>query len=317
MNHLEISFTGKNAWWRYVVMILAIFAATNTIGAIPLLVSMGIKTASDPSILGKLAANSSDLSVLGLDPNIYLLEMIFPFLIGLAAFIFLVVPLNGRNLKQTINGTGRLRWNKIFISAFIWLFFSALYLFISIKVDPANYSVNNTSSTLAPLIIISILLIPFQAAWEEIIFRGYLMQGFAVWLKNRWTPVIFTSVLFAMMHIINPEIKEYGFINMMPQYLLFGIIFGVMTIMDDGADAAIGAHAANNAFLSVMLTTKGSVLQTPAVYEQHIYHPMNELLMMLVMGVLIITMMKVIFKWKGFGLLFKKVAPPDSIIQTP
>ena len=123
MNHLEISFTGKNAWWRYVVMILAIFAATNTIGAIPLLVSMGIKTASDPSILGKLAANSSDLSVLGLDPNIYLLEMIFPFLIGLAAFIFLVVPLNGRNLKQTINGTGRLRWNKIFISAFIWLFF--------------------------------------------------------------------------------------------------------------------------------------------------------------------------------------------------
>ncbi|MCU0462385.1 MAG: CPBP family intramembrane metalloprotease [Bacteroidales bacterium] len=317
MNHLESSFAGKNNWWRYIIMMLAIFAATNTIGAIPMMISIGLKTASDPNVLEDLAANPNDLSVLGLDPNIYLLEMIFPFIIGLIAFILLLHPLNGKTLKQVINGTGTLRWKRLFISAFVWIIFSAIYLFISMKLDPSNYSLNNTSKNLIPLIIISILLIPLQAAWEEIIFRGYLLQGFTVWLKNRWAPVIVTTILFASMHIINPEIKEYGFWNMMPQYLLFGLIFGVMTVLDDGVEAAIGAHSANNAFLSIMLTNKGSVLQTPAIYEQHNYYPLTELLMMLVMGTLIILVLMLLFRWKNFLVLFSKVEPPVISVQVP
>lgn len=317
MNHLESSFAGKNTFWRYLIMIVAIFAATNTIGAIPLLISMSIKVVSDPAVLDTIAANPNDLSVLGLNPNIYLLEMIFPFIIGLLAFVLLLKPLNGKPLKQVINGTGSFRWNRLFISAAIWSLFSAIYLFVSVKLDPSNYSLNNTSKTLIPLIIISVLLIPFQAAWEELIFRGYLMQGFTVWLKNRWSPVIITSVLFALMHIINPEIKEYGFWNMMPQYLLFGLIFGVITVFDDGVEAAIGAHAANNVFLSVMLTNKSSALQTPAMYEQLNYYPMTELLSMLVMGILFIVVLKLLFRWRNLPVLFGKVQPPDTVVQIP
>jgi membrane protease YdiL (CAAX protease family) len=298
-------------------MMAAILAATNTIGAIPLLISIALKSASDPSIIGSMAANPNDLSILDLDPNIYLLEMLFPFFIGLAAFIVLLKPLNEKTLKQVINGKGYFRWNRLFITAGVWTIFSAIYLFASIKLDPSNYSLNNTSSTLLVLIIISILLIPFQALWEEIIFRGYLMQGFTVLLKNRWAPVIFTSILFALMHIINPEIKEYGFLNMMPQYLLFGLIFGVITVLDDGIEAAIGAHAANNAFVSIMLTSKGSVLQTPAVYAQHNYYPLTEFLAMLLMGILIIFVLKMIFKWKDFSVLFGKVEPEKIIDQVP
>jgi len=317
MNHLESSFTGKNTFWRYLIMIIAILAATNTIGAIPLLISMGAKAVSDPAVFDSLAANPNDMSALGLNPNIYLLEMLFPFIIGLLAFVLLLKPLNGKTLKLVINGTGTFRWNRLFISAAVWVLFSAIYLFVSIKLDPSNYKLNNTSGTLIPIIIISILLIPFQAAWEELIFRGYLMQGFTVWLKNRWSPVIITSVLFALMHIINPEIKEYGFWNMMPQYLLFGLIFGVITVFDDGVETAIGAHAANNVFLSVMLTSKGSALQTPAVYEQQNYYPMTELLSMVVMGILFIVVFMVIFRWKNLTVLFGKVQSPDTFVQIP
>ena len=298
-------------------MIVAIFAATNTIGAIPLLISMSIKAVSDPAVLDAIASSPNDLSVLGLDPNIYLLEMLFPFIIGILAFVLLLKPLNGKTLKQVINGTGSFRWNRLFISAAVWIIFSAIYLFVTIKLDPSNYSLNNTSKTLIPLIIISVLLIPFQAAWEELMFRGYLMQGFTVWLKNRWSPVIITSVLFALMHIINPEIKEYGFWNMMPQYLLFGLIFGVITVFDDGVEAAIGAHAANNVFLSVMLTNKSSALQTPAMYEQLNYYPMTELLSMLVMGILFIVVLKLLFRWRNLPVLFGKVQPPDTVVQIP
>jgi len=315
MNHLESSFIGKNNWWRYVIVFAAIFALTNTIGAIPLLISIGISTANDPSILEKISANPNDLSVLGLDPNVYLIEMIFPFIIGLVAFVLLLYPMNGKKFSQVINGNGNFRWKRLFGSAIVWTLFSAIYLFASIKLDPSNYSLLNTSKTLIPLIIISVLLIPFQAAWEEIIFRGYLMQGFAVLMKNSWTPVIFTSILFALMHVINPEIKEYGFWSMMPQYLLFGLIFGIMTVMDDGVEAAIGAHAANNAFLSIMLANKGSVLQTPAVYEQHVYNPGIEFLAMLAMCIVVLIIMKLLFKWKGFSMLFRKVEPLNTTVQ--
>jgi CAAX protease family protein len=317
MNHLESSFAGKNNWWRYVIMFLAIFAATNTIGAIPLLISMGISAASDPSVLEKLAANPADLSVLGINPMVYLLEMIFPFIIGLIGFILLLNPLNSKKFNQVINGAGKFRWKRFFAAAIVWIFFSAIYLFASVKLDPSNYSLLNISKTLILLILISIFLLPFQAAWEEIMFRGYLMQGFAVLMKNRWMPVIFTSVLFALMHVINPEVKEYGFWKMMPQYLLFGLIFGIMTVMDDGAEAAIGAHAANNAFLSVMLTSKSSVLQTPSVFEQHAYKPGIEFLAMLAMGVVILIVMKLLFRWKGFSLLLGKVNPAAGPDQLP
>lgn len=296
---------------------VAVFALTNTIGALPLLISIGINAAGDPAILEKLAENPNDLSVVGINPILYLVEMIFPFIIGLIAFALILYPLNQKKLKHVIVGTGSFRWKRLAVSASIWTLFSAIYLFASLRLDPSNYSLLNTSKTLIPLILVSVLLIPFQAAWEEIIFRGYLMQGFTVLMKNRWSPVIFTSVLFALMHVINPEVKEYGFWSMMPQYLLFGLVFGIMTVMDDGVEAAIGAHAANNAFLSVMLTNKSSVLQTPSVYEQHVYNPGAELLIMLAMSIIILIIMKLLFRWKGFKTLFRKVEPVNEMIQIP
>jgi len=311
MNHLESSFTGKNAFWRYSVMVIAIFAATNTIGSIPLIISM----IAHPESVTKLAENPTDLSVLGIDPILGLVALIFPFIIGLGAFILLVKPLNLRSFMAVINGTNSFRWNRFFISAIVWAAISALYLFIILKLDPGNFTLNNTSKTLIPLIIISVLLVPFQASFEEVLFRGYLMQGFSVIIRNRFFPLIMTSLLFGLMHGLNPEIKEFGFWTMMPQYITFGIIFGVMTILDDGIESAMGAHSANNAFLCIMVTTKSSALQTPAVFQQHNIQPWIEFISMLMMGVLIIVILKLIFRWKSFSTLFSAISPEKQEIQ--
>jgi membrane protease YdiL (CAAX protease family) len=306
MNHLESSFTGKNAFWRYFLMVAALFAATNTIGGIPLLIAIGVKSSVNPQIISKLAENPNDLSTLGLDPVIYLLTMIFPFLIGLAAFVLLIKPLNGRSFKNVINCTNNFRWNRFFISALVWIIVSIIYLLISIKVDPANFAINNSTLSLIPLVIISVLLIPFQAAFEEVLFRGYLMQGFAVLLKSRWLPLLITSLFFALMHALNPEVKEFGFLTMMPEYVLFGLIFGVITIMDDGIEAAMGAHAANNAFLCIMVTNEASALQTPALYKQLEVNPWVDLGTMLLMGIIVVLILKMIFKWDSFSVLFSE-----------
>jgi len=317
MNHLESSFTGKNGVWRYVVMFIAVLASSNTIGAFPLLVAYIMKAASDPDVISEIASNPNDLGVLGLEPNLGLFMMLFPFLVGLIAFILLVKPLNNRTFKMTVNGTGVFRWDRFFTSGLVWLILSAAYFFIYLKTDPSNFTLTNTSGTLILLIIVSLIFIPFQAAFEEVLFRGYLMQGSAVLTRNRWLPILITSVLFGLMHAFNPEVEEFGFFTMMPQYILFGLIFGIITVLDDGIEAAIGAHAANNIFLCIMVTHQSSALQTPAIYEQQYVYPWTEFTALLITGIIFILVLKAIFKWDSYSLLLGRVEPKPQTDQSP
>ena len=309
MNHLESAFNGRNHIWRYIIMIVVILVASNTIGAIPLLVALAMKSVSNPDVISQLAANPNDYSVIGLEPNVGLMMMLFPFIAGLAAYILLIKPLNGRTFLSTINGTGKIRWNRFFISGLVWLVLSAIYLFVYMKADPANFSLNNKSASLIILTLISFVFIPFQAAFEEVLFRGYLMQGLGVLVRKRWFPLVMTSILFGLMHALNPEVKEHGFLTMMPQYIVFGLIFGIITILDDGIEAALGAHAANNIFLCIMVTNESSALQTAALYEQHNIYPWTEFAGLLVSGIALIVILKVIFKWDDFSVLYRDIQP--------
>ena len=184
---------------------------------------------------------------------------------------------------------------------------SALYLFFYLKIDPSNFTLNNKTDSLILLSVISVLFIPVRASLEEILFRGYLMQGFAALVKNRWFPLMMTSILFGLLHGLNPEVKEFGFFTMMPQYIVFGLIFGIITILDDGIEAAMGAHAANNIFLCIMVTNESSALQTSAIYSQYNINPWLEFSALLVTGIIFISILKIIFKWDAFSILFKKI----------
>jgi uncharacterized protein len=310
MNHLEASYKGKNEWWRYVVMIVAVFVASNTVGSLPLLISYAVKSISDPNTVANLAANPNNFARSGFSSNTLLVLMLCPFIAGLAAFFLLVRPLHKRSFTEVINGNRRIRWNRFFISMAVWYLLSAVYFLVYLKVDPENFSVANSGRIVVILALISFFLIPFQASLEEVLFRGYLMQGFAAILRNRWFPLLATSVLFGLLHGLNPEVKEYGFFTMMPQYIIFGLIFGIITIMDDGAEAAMGAHTANNTFLCITVTNKASALQTAALYEQTRIYPWTEFIALLVTGVLFILILKVIFRWKSFSVLAGRTDTP-------
>ena len=143
------------------------------------------------------------------------------------------------------------------------------------------------------------------------------MQGFAIVLKNRLFPLIMTSVLFGLMHAFTPEVKEYGFLTMMPQYILFGLIFGVITILDDGIEAAMGAHTVQNVFICIMVTNRSSALQVPSLFEQHTIYPWIEFLGLIFTGIIFILILKIIFKWSDFSLLFGKVNVEKVVDQIP
>lgn len=278
-------------------MIVALLAAANTIGALPIYWFFYTLKQSDPAMAAEYANNPHNPTLLGLDPVAGIAVILFQFLILFVTFALLVKPVHERSLSQTVSGGYSFRWGRCLTGSIVWAIISAVYLAVYLGFEPGNFRINNTSSSLLPLVIVSFVLIPFQAGTEEVLFRGYLFQGFYRLLPRKWFPLITTSVLFGLLHSFNPEVKDFGFLTMMPHYILFGLVFGITTILDDGAEIAIGAHTANNIFLSIMLTHKSSALQTPAVYEQINVYPWTEFAGLVVLSILFLAVLGRKYRW--------------------
>lgn len=301
-------FRGKNAFWRYFVGVVAPFIAANVIGALPLAAVIITRTLEGSPMPQK--GGMPDFEAMGISLNIGFVLNIIPFLLGLLTIILLVKPLHNRSFQTVVNGGRKTRWGRLFMAALVWIVVSSLWMIYSLKSDPGNFRINNTSNSLIVLAALALTLIPFQAAFEEILFRGYLMQGFAVLARNRWIPIVVTSLLFGLMHGLNPEVQQYGFLTMMPQYIFFGLVFAVLTMFDDGIEMAIGAHAANNIFLSVLITHDDMALQTPALYEQVQIYPWKEFAGLVVMSVVFLVIMAIICRWKDIRKLYARIIVP-------
>ena len=101
-------------------MFATVFIVSNTIGALPILIGLLIKSLSNPEIFSIFSANPNDYSVMGFSSNSLLVLMLFPFIAGLTAFVLLVKPMHSRTIMAVINGTSRIRWNRFFISMLVY-----------------------------------------------------------------------------------------------------------------------------------------------------------------------------------------------------
>jgi membrane protease YdiL (CAAX protease family) len=131
-------------------------------------------------------------------------------------------------------------------------------------INPDDYVWNFKPLAFLILFLISIVMIPLQTSMEELVFRGYLVQGFGVLCKNRWMPLLITSVLFGLLHIWNPEIDKLG-IHLIWYYIGTGLFLGVITLMDEGMELALGFHAANNLVTALFVTASWTAFQTESL----------------------------------------------------
>jgi membrane protease YdiL (CAAX protease family) len=120
--------------------------------------------------------------------------------------------------------------------------------------------------------------------------------------------ILIPASLFALLHSFNPEVEEFGFWAAMPQYLIFGLLFGIIAVLDDGIELAIGMHTANNLLGSLLVTFKSSTLRTDAVFEQLNINPMEDTLAVLAAGVIAVIYFTYRYKWK-FNVLNRKIEP--------
>ena len=64
-----------------------------------------------------------------------------------------------------------------------------------------------------PFVLAALLLTPLQCAAEELVFRGYVLQGLGRLLRNPLVLVVLSGLLFAIPHLLNPEVDGEGGID--------------------------------------------------------------------------------------------------------
>jgi membrane protease YdiL (CAAX protease family) len=148
----------------------------------------------------------------------------------------------------------------------LWGIISSSLVLISYALSPEDYVLNFKLIPFIILCVIAIILLPLQTSFEEYLFRGYLMQGIGVIAKNKWVPLIVTSLIFGSLHIANPEVSKLGY-NILIVYIGIGLFLGIITLMDDGMELALGFHAANNLFAALLVTADWTALQTHSILK--------------------------------------------------
>ncbi len=262
MNYIQQAYKGKNDWPYYFGGILVIIFGWQILGAIPLLVT-AIMHSKDMTHFMKAAADA--FVKLGIDKNLYLFLMIFTFMVGLWALYLTIKFIHKRTFKSLITSRKSIDWSRYWFAFFLWGGISAVVIYAGILISPENYVWNFKPIPFFTLLVVAFLFLPFQTSFEELLFRGYFMQGLGVLVKNRWFPLLITSVAFGLLHGANPEVAKLGNISMV-FYIGTGLLFGMVTLLDEGTELSMGLHASNNIIAAFFVTTNWTVFQTDALY---------------------------------------------------
>ncbi|WP_049574147.1 CPBP family intramembrane glutamic endopeptidase [Nonomuraea sp. SBT364] len=89
-----------------------------------------------------------------------------------------------------------------------------------------------------PALIVIVLLVPFQAAAEEYVFRGWFLQAFGAHVRNPVWSILISSAVFAGMH----GYSSAGLVDV----FLFGAVMGFLAVRTGGLEAPIALHVVNN-----------------------------------------------------------------------
>jgi len=270
--------TGKNDWWFY---LLGIFAAFLGYVLFQLIMMVPLMSAamSNGASLNDIMKNPNMIfnpDVTGINRSALLAIMMGMFVATLLFFWLAVRFLQKKPMPSLITGFENIRWSRYFFAFGVWASLLIIITLVGYFTAPQDFEINFDFGKFVVLLLVAVIFIPIQTATEEIIFRGYLMQGFGQAFKNAWMPLIITSVLFGLMHASNPEAKAHGLLIMMPYYIFFGSFLGMLTLLDEGLELAMGIHCANNLISSLLISSKNSVLQTDAIFYTSNENPGGE-----------------------------------------
>ncbi|MGV0110041.1 CPBP family glutamic-type intramembrane protease [Arthrobacter sp. CP30] len=191
------------------------------------------------------AAEALDLS----NPVIFAFTLVSLILmipaLGMATFIIGPKPIG---LLSSVAGRIRWRWLVTCVVTAIAVFLASLLVSTLLTVvfpedGPAPFAQQDTS-VLWIMLALSLLAVPFQAAAEEYVFRGYLMQAIGGWLRHPAFAILLPIPLFVLGHGYDPLGQA--------DVAVFALFAGWITWRTGGLEAAIAVHAINNMTIFVL-----------------------------------------------------------------
>ena len=248
--------------------------------------------------------------------NLVLIAALMPLAFGLFVVLGWTWLVHQQNITSLTTSRKKIDWKRMLFAFSLWGGITIALTGLDIFLSPDDYVLNFDLGKFLSLAVIAILLIPLQTSFEEYLFRGHMMQGLGIATKTRWIPLVVTSALFGLMHIANPEVEKLG-MGIMVYYIGTGLFLGILTLMDEGLELALGFHAANNLITALLVTAEWTAFQTNSIYKDISEPAMgwDVLVPILVVYPVLLFVFGKKYKWKNWkDRLFGRVTSKEEFV---
>jgi membrane protease YdiL (CAAX protease family) len=209
------------------------------------------------------------LMLMSSDPAQQRVQFQFSFILPALIVLLLVRLLLGRPAWTVALPAWPPRWRDYLVAIGIgWGVMLALLLAILAFMPGFELSFRGWGGMLsggAPLVLMLCAGFMIQTAFEELYFRGLLMQ--AVRRLTRWMPVVLVvqAYVFASLHAGNLQGFAASYLTMVP-YFLAALYLGWVAWRTGSLIMPMGLHFANNGWNALFINTKGDVIVTAAPF---------------------------------------------------
>lgn len=263
-NYLNASHQGKNQWWRYLVGILLTSSFYLVMGSIAMVIIFVVSNrVSSTELLNSAVLEKNFEAFLKIPSVSAYVAVNMPSLFGAIGLLITVAFIHQRKFTSLVRADLSIKWRRLFAGFAVWGVITFLFTGVDYLLNSKNYVFSMTQDWFLCLPI-ALILTPIQTSFEELFFRGYLMQGMALILRNRVALIIVNGVLFMIPHLGNPELQRGGILAV--YYFIFGAALAALAIRDNGLELPLGIHAANN-LQFLLFNTKDSALPAPSIWQ--------------------------------------------------
>ncbi len=262
---------GKFNFWRYLLLIAIIIVVVLVTQAILLVVASLIE---------------GSLDIFNYPSMTLLWVTMLPFAVLLVFLVPGIALIHKQSLKTIFTQKPNFNFKLLITSAILWFGLSSLADIIISILQPGNYVFSFSLKSFLPFMLFAIFLIAFQISAEEVLFRSYLLHGFARLFRLRWLGVVVQAILFGILHGANPEVSAYGLLTTMPFYIGIGLLLGWLSFRNKGLEIALGLHFANNFYATSMVTFSDSAIPSPAIFTISNYQPETGLIAFVFMAII-------------------------------
>lgn len=185
--------------------------------------------------------------------------------ICLIIILFIFLKKVDKKTFKEIGFTSIKKGTKSLILGLLLGFISISFIFF-ILLGTKNISVTSLSKPNFSIYTFSGLLVfVIVGMKEELLSRGYCITALNQ-MNKPWISVIISSVIFSALHLLNPNVKPLGIINI----ILVGVLFGYMFVKTKSLWMPIGYHITWNYFQGCIYGFNVSGLNIKGVFNCNI-----------------------------------------------